>query len=275
VGASGQPGLSLDQTVASFQAALAAWTDDPTSSIAYAYAGLTNADGGIGVIDRVNGVLFNDPKGQVPGTFDCRTGGVVAIGGSYFYASTRMFRSQRYHESFEADVVTNDGTECFLRNNPAGAAEVFAHELGHTLGFGHATDPQALMFARAHNDGRGARLGDDDRTGASLFYGDGSFQPTPPPPPPPAGEITLEASASRTSIELSWTNTVAGVAGFRVERRLKKGAFQVMTTVPGSATNATIDGLKRNYVYTLRITALDASGAAAGSSNEVRIRTRK
>jgi hypothetical protein len=186
-----------------------------------------------------------------------------------------MFRSQRYHESFEGDVVTNDGTECFLRNNPAGAAEVFAHELGHTLGFGHATDPQALMFARAHDDGRGARMGDDDRSGASLFYGDGSYQPAPPPAPAPDGELTLAASAARTAIQLSWSNPFAGVAELRVECKQKKGTFQTMMTVSGSATEATLAGLKPNHSYILRITALDSNGAVAGSSNEVRIRTRK
>jgi matrixin/fibronectin type III domain protein len=269
VNSGGQPGLTLDQTVASFQAALDAWTSDPTSSINYVYAGLTGAAGGLGASDKVNAILFNDPHGQVPGAFSCKTGGVVAIGGSYFYASTRSFRGQSYHDSFEADVVTNEGTECFFANNPRGAAEVFAHELGHTLGFGHATDAQALMWAKAHNDGRGARLGEDERVGASTLYGDGSYRPAP------AGPFTLTASAARTEIQLSWNHPFRGVESFQVESQQKKGAFKVLMTVPGSGSTATVGGLKLNQSYTLRITALRPGGAAAGSSNVVRVRTRK
>jgi hypothetical protein len=271
VHSAGQPGLDPAQTVASVQAALQAWTADPTSSIAYVYGGLTSAAAGLGTGDRVNAVLFDDPNGQVPGTFDCKTGGVLAIGGPYFHASTRGFRGQSFHESVEADVVTNDGTECYFRNNPAAAEEVLAHELGHTLGFGHATEAQALMWPKAHNDGRGARLGEDDRAGASKYYGDGSYQPAPPSPT--GGTLTLKATASRTEIHLSWTTTFTGVDLFRVESR-QQGVFQIVSTVPGSDCTATLSGLKSNQAYTLRITAV-RSGAIAGSSKAVRIRIRR
>src|SRR6185295_6254850 len=276
VNSTGQPGLDLNQTIASFQAALAAWTDDPTSPIQYVYAGQTGATGGLGTSDHVNAILFNDPKGQVPGTYDCSTGGVVAMGGSYYTAATRNYRSQPFHETIEADVVTNDGTECFFRNNPKGAEEVFAHELGHTLGFGHTTETEALMYARAHNDGRGARLGDDERMGASAYYGDGSYQPAqPPPPPPPAASLTLAASATRTEIQLAWTSSFTGVDSFLVESQQKNGSFKVLKTAAGSDEAATVSGLKPNQTLTLRVTALRSGSAVAGSSNVVRIRTRK
>jgi hypothetical protein len=268
----GQPGLDLGQTEARFQAALEAWNADPTSSIRYAYSGLTGAAGGLGTSDRVNALLFNDPNGQLPGTFDCKKGGVVAIGGAYFYAGTQSFRGRSFHDSFEADVVTNDGTECFFRDNPSGAEEVFAHELGHTLGFGHATEGQALMWAKAHNDGRGARLGEDDRMGASMLYGDGSYQP--PPPPEPAS-LKASATASRTEIELSWSGSWAGAESFRLELQKKKGVFATLQTVTAETTAATLAGLKPNKVYCLRVSALSPGGDVTGSSNVVKIRTRK
>src|SRR5258705_6750472 len=121
------------------------------------------------------------------------------MGRPYFYNSLRDFRGTAYHEVFEADVVTNDGAQCFFQDNPSGAEEVFAHELGHTLGFGHSSDRQALIYAHAHNDGPGAGLGTDDRICPSAIYRDGSYQrstapPPPPPPLPPAATPTVSAS---------------------------------------------------------------------------------
>jgi hypothetical protein len=274
VSSAGQPGLDLTQTVAAFQAALQAWTADPTSPIQYTYAGLTGATGGLRGGDRVNGVLFNDPgNAHVPGSYVCGTGGVVAIGGPYYYLSTRGFRGQTFHEAFEADVVTNDGAECFFRDNPQGAAEVFAHELGHTLGFGHATGAQALMWPKAHNDGRGARLGDDDYRAASVIYGDGSFQPAAPPPP--AESLKLSANADKTQIQLSWNNPYSDIEGFRVESQQRNGSFRALLTLPADATTTMVQGLGANRAYALRVVAFRTGGEVAGSSNLVKIRTRK
>ena len=270
----GQPGLDLAQTEDRFKAALDAWTSDPTSSIQYVYAGLTDASGGMGVSDKVNAILFNDPKGQVPGNYDCKTGGVVAFGGAYFYASTRDFQGQKFHDIFEADVVVNDDTECFFNDNPTLAEEVFAHELGHTLGFGHASDPEALMWSKAHNDGRGARLGNDDCMGASMIYGDGSFQPAPAPAPEPGAGLSVTATPARTEIQLSWSSSFTGIESYRVESKQKKG-FRTLVTVPGDAAAATVAGLKPNQVLSLRVTAVRSGGTVAGSSDVVKVRTRK
>jgi hypothetical protein len=270
----GQPGLELTQTEDRFKAALDAWTSDPTSSIQYVYAGLTDASNGMGVSDKVNALLFNDPKGQVPGNYDCKTGGVIAFGGAYFYASTQDYRGQRFHDIFEGDVVVNNDTECLFKNNPSAAEEVFAHELGHTLGFGHATDAQALMWSKLHNDGRGARLGNDDRMGASMVYGDGSFQPAPAPAPEPGGDLSVTATPARTEIEVSWSSSLTGVTSFRVESKQKK-SFRTLVTAPGDAASAMVGGLKPNQVLSLRVTALRADGTVAGSSDVVKVRTRK
>jgi len=274
VHSSGQPGMELDQTIAAFQAALDAWTSDPTSGIQYVYGGTTTASNGLGKADGVNAILFNDPNGQVPGTFDCKTGGVVAMGGPYYMASTKSYDGQSYHEAFEGDVVTNDGTECFLKD-PATAAEVFAHELGHTLGFGHATDEQALMSPKVHRDGRGAKLADDDCMGASVFYGDGSYEPAPSKPVDPAQSIDLKTGKpAKTEITLAWSSTFARTAYFQVESKSKTG-YRPVLTVPASSTEATVKGLKANTAYMLRVSALDETGATLGSSNEVAVKTRK
>jgi hypothetical protein len=167
----GQPGLGTDATVAAFRTALQAWDDDPGSNVLYDYAGLTAASGGLARGDGVNAILFGDPSGsEVDGTFDCNAGGVIAKGGPSYYTATPSYQGQLYHEAIEADIVTNNGTDCLFRNNTRVAEEVFAHELGHTLGLGHSKVQDALMYANIHDDGRGARLSSDDRAAIDSLY---------------------------------------------------------------------------------------------------------
>ena len=279
VQSSGQPGLGLDATVAAAQAAMEAWNADATSAINYAYDGTTGANGGLTTNDGVNGFLFGDPHGTAAGTFDCGHGGVIAVGGSWYWSTTSSYRGKQYHEVVESDIVVNDGTECFFAGNPSGAAEVFAHELGHTLGFGHAGDPQALMFPNVHNDGRGARLGEDDRVGASVVYGDGSYQPAPPSGGSDGGSTqsftAAAAAATQTTVVLAWSCPQADVASFRVELLGKKGSVQALATVAGDTSGATIGGRKRNESLSLRVSALRADGSVAAVSNVVKVRTKK
>jgi len=280
----GQPGLQFSQVVDALQSALHSWTDDPTSTIQYIYGGTGGGTGGLVRNDGANTVLFNDPgNANLPQVYSCTSGGVLGIGGVYFDpTATRTYRGLAYHAAVEGDVVINDGTECFFTNNPSGLAEVFAHELGHTLGFGHSADPQAVMKATAHNDGRGAQLGDDDRVAASVVYGDGSYQPAPPPPgptppptpPPAAGAMTLAASVAKTAVTLAWTNVPAGIAQIRIENQQGKN-FVPMQTLPAAPSTGSITGLGRNKTYVFRIAAMTGDGKVACYSNVLRLRTLK
>jgi len=275
--ASGQPGLSPADTAASFSAALSAWTSDPTSSISYVYAGTTQSTGGLNGPDNVNAILFDDPDGDIAGTFDCAGGGVVAMSGPFFYMAVRDDRGVGYHETFEANIVTNDGTQCFFQDNPKGAEEIFAHELGHTLGFGHSSDRGALMYAKAHNDGRGARLQTDERVGASKVYGDGSYQPPPPPPPPPALPwIKLSGlPASKTTVRLAWTHNLSHPASFQIELQQPNGTFQAVATTPGGAKVFVVKGLVANHLYTFRVSGLEEGETKRVVGNTAKVRTKK
>jgi hypothetical protein len=262
--AAGQPGLSADATSAAFATAINAWNADPTSTIDYSYGGTTQASGGLHGPDGVNAILFNDPNNDVPGTFDCAAGGIIAQGGPYFDSSTRSYNGKSYHPAIEGDIVTNDGTQCFFQDNPTGAAEVFAHELGHTLGFAHTTDRNALMYAAAHNDGRGALLGTDDRIGASALYGDGSYQ-GPPPPPPPGPHVTLTAkSTAPNTVTLTWSHNIEKPAGFDVEQQQPDGSFQTLAATAGNAASYVITGLSEKQTFAFRV-----CGQVTGSADEV------
>lgn len=272
----GLPGLTPDATSAAFRSALEAWTNDPTSQILYSYGGTTGATGGFRGADWTNAILFNDPRGDVPGSFDCAAGGVLALGGPYFYNSVRADQ----HEIFEADIVVQDGTQCYFQDNPTVAAEVFAHELGHTLGFNHSGDREAIMYSKAKNDGRGPQLGTDDRIGASQVYGDGSYQgaepaPTTPPPASSTSSIELKGkAASKTSIRLDWKSSLDALVSFDVGTVKADGSFQRLATAKKTARSLVVKGLAANTVYVLRICG-QRSGAAGVDSNSVTVQTKK
>jgi hypothetical protein len=268
VGAAGQPGLGLDATIAAFRTALDAWTSDPGTDINYVYAGTTTAANGLTRSDGVNAILFddpfrNDPHNAVEGTFDCNQGGVIAMGGPFFYQSTRTYKGQRYHEAVEGDIVTNDGTECFFRNDPSAAQEVFAHELGHTLGLGHSLNRDALMSANAHDDGRGARLSDDDRAAVAQLYGNGSTgggggsgsggSATLVTPARVRGQAT-----SRTSVSLTWRDKSTGETSYLVEvKATTKGAkFQAAAALGANAASTVVTGLNPGTSYVFRVHAV-------------------
>jgi hypothetical protein len=253
-----QPGIPLSLALASLGVATGVWNGDPSSNINYVVDGTTSASNGLGRSDDTNTILFNDPSDQVQGSFDCDTGGVIAAGGPFFFSSTREYNGTRYHEAVEADVVTNDGTDCFFNSDAKTVEEIFGHELGHTLGLGHSKERQALMFASAHADGRGASLNPDDRAGIAVLYGDGSTPPPPPPPPPPglkAPSHVVATILSSTKVKLTWTDNATVEDQILVERKRIGGSWRQVLALPANTTTATVTGLTPGKPFAFRLRA--------------------
>ncbi len=255
-GQSGVPGGGIG----AFARSLAAWTDDPNTPIRYVYDGLTVADGGLSVNDGLNVLLFDDPNDEISGTFNGE--GLLALGGPWFDCETLTHQGQEFHPIFGADIVTQDGLELFFNSTPdaANAAEqLFAHELGHTLGLAHSEDAGALMRGLFHPDTRGAALDVDDLAGAFYLYGHGDLSP----PMAPSQLTAFEEMDG--SVLLEWEDNSDNESVFRVERQ-HSGEFELVSNATAEATSFIDTGIMPSTLYSYRLRAQNASGASAYSN---------
>jgi hypothetical protein len=154
----GQNGIS-DGGVGAVQLGMAAWTNYSDAVTRFTYGGTrprsitcsANFDYDQG------GMVFNDPCDDIPDLSQCE--GTLAFSGSiYDPNSTQTHDGQLWHPVLSTFSIINNGTECIGETS---FQETVAHELGHTLGFGHHDPPDpgdALMSAFLKGDGRGAAL---------------------------------------------------------------------------------------------------------------------
>ncbi len=269
----GQAGMP-DGGFPEVQNALAAWNADAGSKLSLAYGGTTSRASGFTARDGASVVLFDDPNQEITGSFNCSQGGVLAIGGVSGVSGTGTYNGQTYYQIAEGEVVTQDGAGCYFAGNGGKNGEqVFAHEIGHALGLGHScgdssspscSDPKlddAIMRAFAHNDGRGARLGQDDRDAIAVLYGSGSTTCSSPP----AAPSYLVASATSSSrIDLSWTDDSKDEDGFVVERKpASASTYSVIANLGAGASSYADQGLAAGSTYSYRVQAVGCGGGSS------------
>lgn len=176
--------LGTARTAAVIAEALGAWTNVSTASLILENAGSTSRARSVagGVCDDQSKIQFNDPFDEIPNLTGCR--GVLAVGGFCTVTETRRVNGRTFLRISEGDATVNDEVgSCLCRENPgrcvSDLVETVAHEVGHVIGLGHSSERanegdqllrEALMYAFAHHDGRGAALNADDIEGIEMLY---------------------------------------------------------------------------------------------------------
>ena len=260
-----------------FQQALQAWNRESKTPINLVYGGVTSASAGFEKYDGVNTLLPNDPNREIEGTFLCGDGGILAIGGPWFDTAERaVFKGREYIRIQGGDVIMNDGIECTLEfSGCAGTnvAEIYGHEIGHTLGLGHScgdgsspacsSDPflnDALMRATVHAGCIGPRLGSDDERGVQRLYEQpkgGGGGGGPRGPNAPGG---LAGSLRNAFVELRWEDRSEDEQGFRIYRSANGGALAPLATVGAGVTQFFDDSIAPANTYQYRLVAFNEKG---------------
>ncbi len=270
-----QPGYS-GGGVNEFQTAVGVWSNFASAKIRYTYAGVESGPpGGLNTPNGINEVLFNDPLNEIAGTFTgsgvVGEGGFNGGGGQQSWTSTFTADPSHVQGTFqaweitEANLVIQDGVTPAAGVSSSVLAEICAHELGHTLGLGHSSDPTALMYPSVSPGGPSLRA--DDQLAAEWLYPNGSGgAPNPPPTSSvPAAPTNLTAAPAGANIALQWQDNATNETGQWIYFAVAGGSFTRIGDAGAGATSATITGASAG-TYQVYITAYNSAGESAPSN---------
>jgi hypothetical protein len=169
------------QAFRGIDAALRAWTDIDCSDIELVRSGDDTPDGPLLLAcNNRTEIVFGDPFHELPAPAPCA--GVLSKG---VYCTDPdpdhnvVVNGIAFEPITEGDVVVRDGLQGCPFWNDLDVTQLLTHEIGHTLGLGHSSsnsrepDPllsDATMYYRAHIDGRGAVVKQDDIDGICSIY---------------------------------------------------------------------------------------------------------
>lgn len=271
-GVGSQPGY-VHGGVDEAKLAMSSWSGYADADIRYVWGGMSSqAPGGLETINGINEVLFDDPLGEISGTWT-GNGGVVGRGGFNRISGSRSWTSPftadgshtattyTAYDVIEGNLVIQDGVSPSTGISSTRLAEILAHEFGHTLGFGHSTDTRALMYSSL--TGLGPSLRDDDQVAARWLYPGSSTSETLVVPQAPSN---LTASAlSSTAARLSWSDNSSVETSQTVYIDAGKG-FSSLGSVGANVTAIDVGPLTSGKSYGFQVTASNAAGESSASN---------
>lgn len=172
----GEPSLGPSESTDAVAQAMSAWNRVPTAGIKLAVGGTAPARPM--ACDGISQIVFNDPFSEVPNPSGCS--GILALGGFCGNSSQRtVVNDVEFIAITEANITFNNGFSVCGFWTKTNITEVLTHEIGHTIGLGHSSErsaesdqllADATMYFRAHFDGRGPSLRQDDINAVSFVY---------------------------------------------------------------------------------------------------------